>query len=251
MDSSEGSSSCAQQQEKIEIQNSHNEKLVGLLHETGSREVVVLCHGFKSDKNNTILKNVAAALEKEGISAFVSISLVTERVKAVSITVTTITKLMTYTLSSNTSLPRTLSLPPLLDTVEEYGNIRNVINISGRYDLRKGIRLGDGYLERIKEQGFIDAKEGKSEFRVTQESLMERLNTDMHDACLKIEKEVRVLTVHGSGDKVVSVGDAEEFGKIIPNHKLEILKNADHGYTKHQSLLVSTVMEFIKAVLVK
>ena len=46
----------------MEIQNSHNEKLVGLLHETGSREVVVLCHGFKSDKNNAILKNVAAAL---------------------------------------------------------------------------------------------------------------------------------------------------------------------------------------------
>ena len=44
------------------------------------------------------------------------------------------------------------------------GNVRNVVNISGRYDLKKGIRLGDGYLERIKEQGFIDAKEGKSEF---------------------------------------------------------------------------------------
>lgn len=40
MDSSpEENSACEQ---KIEIQNSHNEKLVGLLHETGSREVVVL-----------------------------------------------------------------------------------------------------------------------------------------------------------------------------------------------------------------
>ena len=75
---------------------------------------------------------------------------------------------------------------------------------------------------------------------------MERLETDMHEACLKIDKQVRVLTVHGSGDKVVPVPDAEEFAKIIPNHKLEIVKKADHGYTKHQSLLVSTVMEFIK-----
>ncbi|CAG7869922.1 unnamed protein product [Brassica rapa] len=77
-------------------------------------------------------------------------------------------------------------------------------------------------------------------------SLMERLETDMHEACLKIDKQVRVLTVHGSGDKVVPAADAEEFAKIIPNHKLEIVKKADHGYTKHQSLLVSTVMEFIK-----
>ncbi|CAG7869923.1 unnamed protein product, partial [Brassica rapa] len=36
----------------------------------GNSAFVVLCHGFKSDKNNAILKNVAAALEKEGISAF-------------------------------------------------------------------------------------------------------------------------------------------------------------------------------------
>ncbi|KAF8081193.1 hypothetical protein N665_0900s0001 [Sinapis alba] len=69
MDSSQGTSACAEQ-ERIEIPNSHNEKLVGLLHETGSRDVVVLCHGFRSNKNDTIMKSVAAAIEKEGISAF-------------------------------------------------------------------------------------------------------------------------------------------------------------------------------------
>nr|VDC97158.1 unnamed protein product [Brassica oleracea] len=103
---------------------------------------------------------------------------------------------------------------------------------------------------------FKRSREGKSEFRVTEESLMERLETDMHEACLKIDKQVRVLmvhaaivslvSIHGSGDRVVPVGDAEEFAKIIPNHKLEIVKKADHGYTKYQSLLVSAVMEFIK-----
>lgn len=55
-----------------------------------------------------------------------------------------------------------------------------------------------------------------------------------------------MVSIHGSGDRVVPVGDAEEFAKIIPNHKLEIVKKADHGYTKYQSLLVSAVMEFIK-----
>ncbi|CAN7099492.1 unnamed protein product [Brassica rapa subsp. narinosa] len=181
--SPEGNSACAQQQQKMEIQNSHNEKLVG---------------------------------ESEGGFNYGN-----------------------YNRGANV----------VLLYASKYcndGNVRNVLNISGRYDLKKGIRLGDGYLERIKEQGFIDAKEGKSEFRVTEECLMERLETDIHEACLKIDKQVRVSTVHGSGDKVVPVADAEEFAKIIPNHKLEIVKKADHGYTKHQSLLVSTVMEFIK-----
>lgn len=47
MDSSQGI-----QEQKIVIPNNHNEKLVGLLHETGSTEIVVLCHGFRSNKVN-------------------------------------------------------------------------------------------------------------------------------------------------------------------------------------------------------
>lgn len=38
------------QPEKIIIPNRHGEKLVGLLHETGSRELVILCHGARSHK---------------------------------------------------------------------------------------------------------------------------------------------------------------------------------------------------------
>ena len=92
---------------------------------------------------------------------------------------------------------------------------------------------------------------GTSVYRVTEESILERLNTDMHEACLKIDKDCRVLTVHGSEDEIIPVEDAREFAKIIPNHKLEIVEGADHCYTKHQSQLVTTVMEFIKTVTVK
>lgn len=37
-------------QQKIIVPNKHGEKLVGLLHETGSEEIVILCHGFRSTK---------------------------------------------------------------------------------------------------------------------------------------------------------------------------------------------------------
>ncbi|KAL6131316.1 hypothetical protein ACLB2K_069692 [Fragaria x ananassa] len=65
-------------------------------------------------------------------------------------------------------------------------------------------------------------------FRVTEESLMDRLGTDMHEACLQIGNgchyaiycTYRVLTVHGSDDEVIPVDDAVEFSKMIPNHKL-------------------------------
>ena len=44
----------------------------------------------------------------------------------------------------------------------KYHDVRNVINLSGRYDLKKGIRerLGEDFLERIKQQGFIDVGDG-------------------------------------------------------------------------------------------
>ncbi|KAI5399881.1 hypothetical protein KIW84_064996 [Lathyrus oleraceus] len=76
----------------------------------------------------------------------------------------------------------------------KYNDVKTVVNISGRYDLKAGIeeRLGKNYMERIKEDGFIDVKRpGSSDYRVTLESLLDRLDTNMHGACLQIDTECR------------------------------------------------------------
>ncbi|CAA0384853.1 unnamed protein product [Arabidopsis thaliana] len=254
MDSSQGST-----QQKIVILNSHNENLVGLLHETGSTEIVVLCHGFRSNKNFEIMKNVAVAIEKEGISAFrfdFSGNGESERsfyYGNYNYEADDLHSVIQYFSNLNRVVTIILGHSKGGDVVllyaSKYHDIPNVINLSGRYDLKKGIgeRLGEDFLERIKQQGYIDVKDGDSGYRVTEESLMDRLNTDMHEACLKIDKECRVLTVHGSGDETVPVEDAKEFAKIIPNHELQIVEGADHCYTNYQSQLASTVMEFIKS----
>ncbi|CAN8278072.1 unnamed protein product [Cochlearia groenlandica] len=307
---------CAQ--EKIVITNSHNEKLVGLLHETGSREIVVLCHGFKSNKKDKSISNVASALEKEGITAFrfdfsgngyvflfVASFFLNFRDASPWLCCFRESEGDFYYGNyiheaddlhsviqhfSNTNRVVTVILghskggDVVLLYASKYHNVPNVINLSGRYHMEKGIaeRLGDDFLERIKKEGFIDVKggivncssafptsvsyhdnflvsllkcrcffTGRSGYRVTEESLMERLNTDMHEASLKIDKECMVLTIHGSEDELIPVEDAKEFAKIIPNHKLEIVEGADHSYTKHQSEMVSKVVEFVKAVIAK
>ena len=38
------------QQERVVVQNKYGEKLVGLLNDTGSLDIVILCHGFRSSK---------------------------------------------------------------------------------------------------------------------------------------------------------------------------------------------------------
>ncbi|KAF2287029.1 hypothetical protein GH714_037067 [Hevea brasiliensis] len=58
------------QLQRVIVENKHGEKLVGLLHETGSKQLAVVCHGFQSSKERIPMVNLAAAVEKEGISAF-------------------------------------------------------------------------------------------------------------------------------------------------------------------------------------
>lgn len=57
----------------------------------------------------------------------------------------------------------------------------------------------------------------------------------------------RVLTIHGTKDKMVPAEDALEFDKFIPNHKLHIIEGADHEFTSHQDELASLVIQLIKA----
>ncbi|XP_076937234.1 uncharacterized protein LOC143604723 isoform X2 [Bidens hawaiensis] len=129
-------------------------------------------------------------------------------------------------------------------------DIHTVVNLSGRYKMDRGIeeRLGKENLERVKKDGFVDIKSRKGAllYRVTEESLMERLNTNMHEAGLKVDQDCKVLTVHGSVDEVIPVEDALEFAKIIPNHELRIIEGANHNYTNHRDELVSVVLGFLK-----
>ncbi|XP_050937303.1 uncharacterized protein LOC103492334 isoform X5 [Cucumis melo] len=135
----------------------------------------------------------------------------------------------------------------------KYHDINFFINVSGRYDLKKGIkeRLGDDFMERIEKEGYIDVKnkKGNVEYRVTWESLKDRLNTDMHEACLLIDKECRVFTIHGTADEIIPIEDAFEFDKIIQNHKLHVVEGANHCYTSHQTELASIVLNLIKTSL--
>lgn len=57
-------------QEKIVIINRYGEKLAGVLHEAGSKDIVVLCHGFRSSKEGRTMLSLANALTSENISIF-------------------------------------------------------------------------------------------------------------------------------------------------------------------------------------
>ncbi|KAI3802850.1 hypothetical protein L1987_30995 [Smallanthus sonchifolius] len=248
------------EQKRVIIQNNCGEKLVGLLHETGSKEVVILCHGFRDSKDYSMMVELAFALEKSGISAFrfdFSGNGESEGLfefgnyrKEVDDLQAVIQHFTAENRVASAILGHSKGGNVVVLHASLHHDIRTVVNMSGRYKMDRGIeeRLGKDYLERAKKDGFIDIKSKKGEllFRVTEESLMERLNTNMHEAGLKVDQDCRVLTVHGSVDEVIPVEDALEFAKIIPNHELRIIEGANHNYNHHRDELVSVVLAFLK-----
>ncbi|KAM1479176.1 hypothetical protein ACFX2I_026503 [Malus domestica] len=249
------------QQQRIIVPNKHGEKLVGLLHETGSADLVILCHGFRDTKEHYIMVNLAVALENEGISSFRfdfagngesegTFQFGNYRREADDLR-SVVEYFSGAKRAPSTIVGHSKGGDAVLLYASTYHDIRTVVNISGRYELKKGIeeRLGKDFMEVIKKEGFIDVKNksGDGSYRVTEESLMDRLSTDMHKSCLQIDKECRVVTIHGTADEVIPVEDALEFAKIIPNHKLHLIEGANHSYTSHQAELASLVVDFIKA----
>lgn len=248
------------EQRRVVIENSHGEKLVGRLHDTGSKELVVFCHGLHSSKERIPMVNLAAAFERQGISAFRfdfagngesegSFRYGNYRREA-----DDLCAVVQYFRGWNYVITAIVGHSKGGNAVILYAakckDVHTVVNIAGRFNLERGIegRLGKDYLQRIKQDGFIDVKNkrGTFEYRVTEESLLERLTTDMRAVCRSIDQNCRVLTVHGSMDKMVPVEDAYEFNKIIPNHKLYIVEGADHEFTSYQNELASIVLGFIK-----
>ncbi|KAG2407514.1 uncharacterized protein HKW66_Vig0023360 [Vigna angularis] len=251
-------------QQKIIITKKNDSKLVGILHECGTEEIVILCHGLRSTKEDTIMINLASALENAGVSSFrVDFSGNGESDGSFEFghywrEVDDLHDVIQHFHRANRIVTAIIGHSKgggvVLLYASKYRDIKTVINISGRYDLKAGIeeRLGKDYLERIRKDGFIDVmRSGSFDYRVTLESLMDRLDTNMHEACLQIDKECRVFTIHGSSDPVIPVEDAYEFAKILPNHKLHIIEGADHSYTNHQDELASVVVNCIKETLLQ
>uniref|UniRef100_A0A0E0KA16 Small ribosomal subunit protein uS10c n=1 Tax=Oryza punctata TaxID=4537 RepID=A0A0E0KA16_ORYPU len=242
-------------QEKIVITNRYGEKIVGLLHEAGSKDIVVLCHGFRSSKESRTILSLTDALTSENISVFrfdftgngesegtFQYGNYYKEVDDLRDVILHFKKHKRYT-RSIAGHSKGGNVVILYASIHR--DVASIINMSGRFDLRRGIsdRLGSDYMEKINQCGFIDVGErtGRSIYRVTKESLMDRLKIDMKSACMSIDPNCRVLTVHGSDDDTVPSEDALEFDKYISNHELSIIEGADHRYASHH-LELATIL---------
>ncbi|KAI5072383.1 hypothetical protein GOP47_0012993 [Adiantum capillus-veneris] len=249
--------------EKLSIPNGRGEKLVGILEDTTSSHVIILCHGFRSSKEDGVLSSLSSTFiamglstfrfdfsgsgESEGTFQYGSYWTDAEDLRCV------VCYWRAQGRQVDTLVGHSKGGNAVLLYASKYKDVGTLVNISGRFHLKDGIkkRLGENYLQVIESRGFLDVtdKFGKVEYRVTKESLKERLNTDMEAALGCIPINCRVLTVHGSRDETVSCEEARSFDRLISNHTLRILDDAGHYFRKHHQALNLIVGEFVKVSL--
>ncbi|KAI5056710.1 hypothetical protein GOP47_0028528 [Adiantum capillus-veneris] len=244
--------------EKLSIVNSSGERLVGILQDTGSKELVILCHGLNSSKDVGLLVSLAKALSQAGLSVFrfdFSGNGESEgefQFGSYSKETIDLHDVVLHWIEEGRVVKAILGHSKggssVLLYASKFKEVSTIVNASGRLDLKAGLDklLSSDYLERL-EAGPITVKNpsGNTMFGVTKESLMERLSTDLVAAIQTIPKDIRVMSVHGSEDELVPVENAHMCDKLIANHTLEIIEGADHMYSQHEKELGETVKKFI------
>ncbi|KAF5203015.1 Alpha/beta-Hydrolases superfamily protein [Thalictrum thalictroides] len=175
---------------QVERKNNYGENLVGLLHETGFKELVILCHGFRSSKESAVMADLADVISKEEISVFrfdfagngesegsfeygnyqreaddlhSVIQYFSERNQA-------ITTILGHSKDEEIISGGNV----VLLYASKFHDVPTIINVAGRYDTKKGIaeRLGKDFMEVINRDGFIDVVSKKGTALVDHNHIM-------------------------------------------------------------------------------
>ncbi|GAQ88721.1 esterase/lipase/thioesterase family protein [Klebsormidium nitens] len=249
-------------QEVIEIANKEDEKLAGVLEGPPDGDVVILCHGFLSSKRSSTLQTIVPGLVEAGFGVlrfdfsgngesggefeFGNYWKEVEDLRSVVGFVRGVKKR-----SVKAVLGHSKGGDVVILYAAKYGDVPIVVNVSGRFDLSRGVeeRFGKEGLAAIAEHGYWDVKDsqGAVNYRVTKKSLEERLCISIEKAARTIQKNVRVLTVHGTADETIPVDDGRSFDKVIANHALVLVEGADHRYSRHREDLQQIVCSFIES----
>eukprot|EP00879_Flechtneria_rotunda_P006261 GHRR01006580.1.p1 GENE.GHRR01006580.1~~GHRR01006580.1.p1 ORF type:complete len:331 (+),score=107.37 GHRR01006580.1:101-1093(+) len=136
-----------------------------------------------------------------------------------------------------------------------YADIPLIINVAGRFWMDQGItaRFGQDIFDRVK-AGRVTLSGQRDdgytfEWQLTKEDMMERLHTDMSEAAALIE-HCKVLTIHGTADTTIPIKDGRQFAAVVPNCSLVEVEGADHNFRTspdHVKQLIDAVVSFLNS----
>ncbi|GFR43014.1 hypothetical protein Agub_g4015 [Astrephomene gubernaculifera] len=269
----------AQHEERtLSITNSFGERLAAKFVDTGSDDVTVLCHGYASGKDGFCFPELASALaavgrsslrfdfagngESEGTFSFGGYMREVEDLRAVVAWLREqggrrVLAIVGHSKGGNV----------VLLYASKYDDVPYVVNVAGRGVMSGGIqeRFGSETLARVQREGSVQLQQRVERggartltFTLTQEAVSERMSLDMLAAARRI-RHSRVLTLHGTADTVIPVGDAQlllgamregrrEQGEEQDGwHELVLVEGADHFFRRPEEAAV-VVQRVVKCV---
>ncbi len=247
-------------QEKIYFKNSKGDRLCGILsNPTGDKGklIIIFCHGFNSSKESNTYITLEERLNNEKISTFrfdffghgesdgkfenITVSeAVDDALNAIDFlkrqgylkmglfgsSFGGITSIVTASKTNN------LSMLALKSPVSDFEEV--LVNELGD-DIKNWEKRGYRY--------YIDRSGGKK--RLNYSFFEDTKNNNGYQVAEKIE--IPTLIVHGGDDEIVPVNQSRKTAQLIRDCKLEVIKGADHGYTKPEDFkkMIKIVSEFI------
>lgn len=252
-------------EQRVEFDSHLGDRLVGLFRDAGTRKAVVLCHGYTDTKEGFRLAALAAAVvdgaglgtlrfdfsgngESAGTFQFGNYLQEAEEIRAA-------VQLLRERFGQEVIavLGHSKGGDDVVLFASKYHDVPFIINVAGRFDLTEGItqRFGADILQRLEREGSInmpavDSNGRRFTFALTKQSMDERLAVDMAAAAREVSSEV--LTIHGSADKTIPVGDAYKFDEVIRRHSLFVVDGADHNFRsqEHAQRMIDKVVEYLK-----
>jgi len=233
-------------EERIYFKNSKGLSLCGILsNPTSSKEkpVIILCHGFSTSKNGRTYVRLQKVLNKYQISTF-RFDFFGHGESEGQFEDITISEAVDDILNAIEFL-KSQGYVKIGLVGSSFGGIASLIAASKTNDLF--ILILKSPVSNYKEKEYAtnskekleEWKNKKCKYYVSGDGKKLRLNytffedfknNDGYEAARKIK--IPVLITHGDKDKLVPIEQSKKTANLIKNCRLEIIKNADHRYSK-------------------
>ncbi|KAI7836013.1 hypothetical protein COHA_010097 [Chlorella ohadii] len=245
---------AAAEERELDFLNPKGERLFGKLVDTGSDDVVILCHGYVANSEMCQFPLVAAELAEAGLSSFrfdhacairsrserqgpflmgnhedearMRAALIADMAAAVAF-MRSIGKRVVCLLGHSKGGINAVMF------AARHHDVPKVINLAGRFRTREGTlqRFGADILERLARDKAIPRREPWGEWVMTEEDFLNRCNLPMEEMARSVPPTVCMLCLHGTADTTIPYADSELCASLVPNSRLILVEGADHNFT--------------------
>jgi len=243
---------------KINFTNSRGDGLIGVLNDAGGKDfVLVMVHGFSSNKNTTNFVKLSQMLGDRKLSSFrfdiwghgessgkfegITISEAVDDIlqaikymkglgyKKIGLLGSSFGGISSIMAASKTS---DLAFLVLKSPVSDY------------WELERG-RYSPEQLEEWKDKGYREYEDDGKNMRVNYSFVSDFDNNNAYRAAKHIQ--IPVMIVHGNADKDVPYAQSQKLVTLFPNAKLATVEGANHRYTEgdHANQMLKLIYNFI------